>query len=1845
MIKFSIPSPKDVFDVAVGAAVGFFVGGGPAGAIAGGLAVASSKYQQSELEKEQKRQQKKIDRAVDDAKGFQLVTEGEEVHLPLVYGRARIGGNRVFHKVSSNYTFANPHASGHAILSSGDATESITINTSVVPTTISVLWYHRSSTTRTSAKGETTTYPGGDYDFNDRGKGSLTNKTKVLTGGNPLVRISPTSNLTITVLAGIEGSTGIRVGRKVKATHFPFIYYDTWNVQDGNGVSDVVAPGNFNYEVVSYNNGTGALVLRPWSTEIPKGTRVPSLGSSKTGTKNEFLFMAQTLCISGIEGIYAAFVNDKDIRSPDFDATARTHVYESGGTADPLFTANDSSGSTSLYPEAAWAFQAFKLDRDEPQYSGIPSTQYFVEGMKVETIVGAPSHVLSGTKTYTNNPAYCLLDYLLSPYGLNITVDKINLKSFYDTAQIYDSKDMEVNSSKLPPAEGTLWLASGRTRVLKRYECNLTLDTERDVRDNIKNILDTMPNASFFWSSGEYKLLDKYPLVWDIAVQYEIGDIVQYDSGTDIDLWRAKTQNTGVTPVVGVDWENGPDENLVAAYITDDDILLDSDVAVGWPTLSSRYNHCEVSFLNESKDFEKSTVDWPPKYTGSVYSTYLSEDNGITLDITEDGVGVTNEHHARALAEETVRKSRHNNLLTLSVSAELVYLEPGDHVNLSSAELQIPYELFKVLSVEGTNADNLELQLEKYDARTLAWNAPDDEVIVPRNVYNGPVPQVTGLAFATLYSEIGIAGILTWNPVILNNLQRYDIYYANETALGVTILTEWFHIGSSVTNRFSVPALDVFELNNNYVLTVVPRTVGGVIAPQENWALNSSWPLIDFQAIPIPSLQNSVVTLQIFVYAKVDRVDEQIPLGGFYDFENAVTTPPAGFYASSAEALLASGDPTDPGDLYFSTTLSILNYPHVNTDPLVWDNLQLFNPERNVKNVTVFHRRPSAGAVPSVPTGGTFDFTTDTPTVPTGNVTWYLEDDLPDGIGIVYQTSTLFSRMGNYGLNTNTPTWSLPILTNATGAQRTKLTLYQWASTPPTLAAGAQTTYDWLDGSHSNPVNLGSWSLILLTNPGGVGVKLWLAELNIESPPTALTHLADWDGGSASIYTTDAGNVPGGKGTEVAIYKWESSTPSAPVTDSTYTWATSILSVIPATWFVEPQTPATGQTLYKITVKLQEEVSVATSTVFWSNYSILAVGSAGETGAGGSTGTSGLSARRCYSKESTGFNPTGGAVVETGDVLPDAVPPPPWSSTGTWSYSSNFTLASNEAIFQSDGFYDPAANQVTWQVPYISSFKVGALSAISVNTGALSVNDTLTMALGAVLKSAGVTSVSELDGDGYWLSAITGDAEFRIGNSTKYIKYDGGEITLVNTALRLNEDGLRVGVDTGQRIEISSATNEVIGYGLDNVENFRLGHDTGVGTIFSVGRTDHANIVAIHAEADGTLGVAVEGISSGAASGGYFTNDSATGVGLSAENTNLDGGTAAFMETQDSDESYALNLTVANSGSGGGVPLRLAPNVNDGPPVGTYLNGSIAPDMNGELWYLKGGPTQSNPVWSKIPSGARSVGQFELKSALAYQSLNVKSDDSSSLLVTGGTWTLNVYSSGYDDDNWSRKISRNPYELSYRWRNSGGGTRTFLLLSRYIQASPPYNLGDGDVPLFIYFLIDNSTKKIQGHSIATDPHWAYHGPTNIATAAIKSDTLGKLRMPTWKAEGKDPVEAIKSGSSKKIRDMVKSISESRYEMVDATHKLKNSDMNIVPHPFQGENLEGKSVLLLDPVSDVTLELAEYLHAINDTTDFNSETDPLNLFKKGYLKFGNEELNRKGPRACKIVSVNWTKTAQ
>lgn len=187
---------------------------------------------------------------------------------------------------------------------------------------------------------------------------------------------------------------------------------------------------------------------------------------------------------------------------------------------------------------------------------------------------------------------------------------------------------------------------------------------------------------------------------------------------------------------------------------------------------------------------------------------------------------------------------------------------------------------------------------------------------------------------------------------------------------------------------------------------------------------------------------------------------------------------------------------------------------------------------------------------------------------------------------------------------------------------------------------------------------------------------------------------------------------------------------------------------------------------------------------------------------------------------------------------------------------------------------------------------------------------------------------------------------------------------------------------------------------------------------------------------------------------------------------------------------------------------------------------------------------------------------------------------------------------------------------------------TLTARQRYVQASPPYDLGDGEVAGFIFALIENGTGEAVAMYQAPEPPWALNGPTNITPDFIDSrgrkfklirESNAKLseiiRDPTKQQE---IINADRDG----VRPIINTI--------EITPAFKNSDINLIPHPFLGNDLTGKTIVMLDPLSgfmERVMQLQE-----------NGETPLDVMFGAGFVKIDNVALTRGGPPGVDVVAA-------
>jgi hypothetical protein len=471
----------------------------------------------------------------------------------------------------------------------------------------------------------------------------------------------------------------------------------------------------------------------------------------------------------------------------------------------------------------------------------------------------------------------------------------------------------------------------------------------------------------------------------------------------------------------------------------------------------------------------------------------------------------------------------------------------------------------------------------------------------------------------------------------------------------------------------------------------------------------------------------------------------------------------------------------------------------------------------------------NTGITVAAGTGTGTTFTVPAPTAMSANTaTTVVTVTIRDSEGAVTTPTTTISyslsRAGADGIGTN-------------GTRTAILEMYRWSATTPTTFPVGTSTYTWSTGQFTAPATLNSWSL---TPPASVvGQTLWVCRTVYADTLSTTTTSITWSATAAyAVGAAGTDGDPGVNGTRTAfleLYRWSAATPTTwPTGNSTYTWATGVFTA-PATlnsWALVPGASTPGFKLYATSVRYSDTGVTATSAVTWPTTGQVAyvVGAAGDDGADSTVaGPTGNSARICYTKTNlTSLSATPTTFSSPGNAsFPD---PGTWGAGTSWQATAPAIVA-GESVYQSNGIYN--GTNTIWNVPYLSTLKVGSLSAISVDAGTL---------------TAG---------------SLTG------------LTVTGGTIRTATTGLR---------------VQLAAATNDLRVYAADNSVILAAG-GTGLGAAIKVTGTAATGYsiwgtnssTAIYGQTTG-LGIGVQGASASSGEGVYGTNSS-TGIGVKGQSS------------------------------------------------------------------------------------------------------------------------------------------------------------------------------------------------------------------------------------------------------------------------------------------------------------------------------------------------------------------------
>jgi hypothetical protein len=541
----------------------------------------------------------------------------------------------------------------------------------------------------------------------------------------------------------------------------------------------------------------------------------------------------------------------------------------------------------------------------------------------------------------------------------------------------------------------------------------------------------------------------------------------------------------------------------------------------------------------------------------------------------------------------------------------------------------------------------------------------------------------------------------------------------------------------------------------------------------------------------------------------------------------------------------------------------------------------------------------------------------------------------------------------------------------ADGNQAANPTLYQWATTTPSNPSGTS-TYTWATGVNASYSGGGGWTTTIPANPNTAGIQLWTAIKPTVVAAGTTTSTISWTSGFtiSSVTANGANGANGTNGTNgtnglqtarPVVYLWAATLPSSPTGTTTYTWSTSSYAA-PSGWSTSiTSSPSAGFTLWAATVNISDTATATTTTINWGLSSIIASGYAGTngatgatgptgpTGGTGSTGNQGASARICYTKTTlSSLDTTPTTITTSGSAS--------FPSNNSWGAGTVWvaqppTITAGESVYQSDGIYDPVTGNTVWNVPYLSALKVGSLSAITANTGNLTVS-------GTIQSNTGAISGTTMTGSG---AVIYSSGNFAVGNSTNNITYDGSAITLNGTVVfpsNINSNNLTLkdgsgNVILGNGTPLNFANITPASGWLNTNITISAGAISGIGT---------GNGTAV---ANSSISINSNGTLSGAGSGAV------TPAGINAVNVDLSNAPAGILNS---------SVTLGTLGAGGFAYLSQITSAN----VSTYIAGAAI--GTAQVGVLTAGNIGANTIdASKIAANTITAGQIAASTITATQ--------------------------------------------------------------------------------------------------------------------------------------------------------------------------------------------------------------------------------------------------------------------
>ena len=400
----------------------------------------------------------------------------------------------------------------------------------------------------------------------------------------------------------------------------------------------------------------------------------------------------------------------------------------------------------------------------------------------------------------------------------------------------------------------------GSAVYINRFEMNMVVDTSRTVADNMRAMLASV-RSHMPYINGEYHLK---PL-------------------------KGETSSFSFS-----------EDNIVGGIKFTD------------PGKRSRLNRVKVGFVNPTKN-------WQMDYVVAESSTFLADDNGVSLSAEVMLAGETSFYRAQHYAETILKESREAIQCTIRSNLTAWQIEVGDVVDVSYDSYGWVNKTFRAWAVTLEFGGGVVVNLKEHENSVYDYAVTAEEPSPPNTVLPDPFTVATPSMTLTSDTEVNSDGTIvprikiSWTDPTEGYTDHYILEYrksgaSNWTTLNISRATEHYIQGVKIGQQYNVrlKAVNTYGVSSAYDTgnvtpggdTTAPGAASSLVAVTALKGINLKWnqPTVDADDLDHVDIyrytSNTQGSATVIASVKTDSYTDTAVLAGtdYYYWLKAVDT-------------------------------------------------------------------------------------------------------------------------------------------------------------------------------------------------------------------------------------------------------------------------------------------------------------------------------------------------------------------------------------------------------------------------------------------------------------------------------------------------------------------------------------------------------------------------------------------------------------------------------------------------------------------------------------------------------------------------------------------------------------------------------------------------------------------------------------------------------------------------------------------------------------------------------------------------------------------------------------------